>query len=251
MVTLERFHQPFGLISWLFYALACFWLALALSWRSLAWFDYAYPFWYQVLDIEEHIARYAPENVEKPGFEQLPPEQHKRAFAQISQAVHSDGAGLEALVYPGPDGQPVGLLTRDEVLHLKDVAALFRTGAWITVLALLLWVPLARAVNRSARPPLSHRLLAAGTPAVIAGAWVLVSGPKAVFYTLHDWLFPPEHPWFFYWEESLMSTLMKAPFLFGGIAVMILGGTLALTPLFYHLGLAIPAGRRAEGSRAD
>lgn len=246
----QHFHQPLSLLSWLLYALACFWLALALSWRGLAWFDYGYPFWYQVLDIREHIARYAPENEEKPGFEQLPPEQHKRAFAQISRAVHSGGTGLGELAYRGPDGKPVALLTRDEILHLEDVAALLHLGAWISVFMLLFWLPLALAVKRYSRPPPGYRLLGAGVPAAIVGAWVLVSGPRAVFYTLHDWLFPPENPWFFYWEESLMSTLMKAPYLFGGIAVMILAGTLALTPLFYYLGLAIPAGRGAEDNRA-
>jgi len=35
----------------------------------------------------------------------------------------------------------------------------------------------------------------------------------------------------------LMSTLMKAPVLFGGIAVVLVGGTLVLTPLFYRGGL--------------
>jgi hypothetical protein len=39
-------------------------------------------------------------------------------------------------------------------------------------------------------------------------------------------VFPPGHAWFFYYEDSLMTTLMQAPHLFGFIAVAI--GVLAL-----------------------
>ncbi len=75
------------------------------------------------------------------------------------------------------------------------------------------------------------------TPLLAMVVWLLISGPEAVFYQFHIWLFPADHEWFFYWQDSLMSTLMKAPVLFGGIAVVLVGGTLVLTPLFYRGGL--------------
>ena len=67
-----------------------------------------------------------------------------------------------------------------------------------------------------------------------------------MFYQFHIWLFPADHEWFFYWQDSLMSTLMKAPVLFGGIAVVLVGGTLVLTPLFYRGGLRL-IGRLRRG----
>jgi hypothetical protein len=66
---------------------------------------------------------------------------------------------------------------------------------------------------------------------------LLIAGPTQVFYQFHLWIFPADHQWFFYWQDSLMSTLMKAPVLFGGIAAVIALGALLLTPVLYWLGL--------------
>jgi hypothetical protein len=52
----------------------------------------------------------------------------------------------------------------------------------------------------------------------VIGVILAVIGPKAVFTQLHIWVFPAEHKWFFYYQDSLMSTMMHAPILFGGIA---------------------------------
>jgi hypothetical protein len=38
---------------------------------------------------------------------------------------------------------------------------------------------------------------------------------------MHIFVFPDNHQWFFYYQDSLMSTLMKAPDLFAGIAIQI------------------------------
>lgn len=64
---------------------------------------------------------------------------------------------------------------------------------------------------------------------MLALAIFALVGAKQVFYALHVWLFPSENQWFFYWELSLMSAMMKAPYLFGGIAVVLAttGGLLA------------------------
>jgi hypothetical protein len=64
--------------------------------------------------------------------------------------------------------------------------------------------------------------------AVIA---VLLIGPKTVFYTLHTWVFPAGHAWFFYYQDSLMTTLMQAPNLFAGIAAEVLLLTVTLFAL--------------------
>lgn len=223
-------------LAWFGYGLTCLWLGLAVAWWLCARFDYAYPLWYDVLAIDQHIERYGPQNPEKPGFAQLPREQHLRAFTQISKSVHSDGRGLETITYRGPGGNPVNLLNTDEINHLRDVSRLMNSAALVSALLALLWLPLAMLLRRTGVPSWRARALTVSTAVLTIGGLLTVLGPGKVFYILHEWLFPPEHPWFFYWQESLMSTLMKAPVLFGGIAVLIAALALPLIPTLYWLG---------------
>jgi len=65
---------------------------------------------------------------------------------------------------------------------------------------------------------------------VLAGGLALASfdvGEGGLFAWLHEQVFPPGHQWFFYYQESLMTTLMKAPHLFGPVALALAGVTLA------------------------
>jgi len=237
-------------LSWLLYALICIWLGLFLSWWLSACFDYGYPFWYEVLDIKAHINEYAPQNPEKPGFAQLPPEYHHRAFAQISRAVHNDGTGLAQIHYLGPAGGQIRLLNRDEINHLRDVARLLDGGVLVSVAMALLWLPVAWLSRRLGTPSGRVRILTCVALALVVLIPLGFAGPEAVFNTLHEWIFPPEHPWFFYWQESLMSTLMKAPVLFGGLAVQIALPGLLLSPVLHGAGYRAAQGlRQAWGAR--
>ena len=211
---------------WFVCAILSVWLALAAAWWISARLDYGYPLWYRLLAIDEHIARYAPYHPVKRDFARLDAAAHQQAFAGIVAAVHGDTGQLARLHYHPPGGAPVRLLDDTEIRHLEDVARLLRVAGWVSMAALLPWLVFMGLYSRVA-PPSRRRRLGVSLGALALVALVLVAaGPKAVFYQLHVWLFPPENPWFFYWEESLMSTLMKAPYLFGGIAVQI--GVLAL-----------------------
>jgi hypothetical protein len=57
-----------------------------------------------------------------------------------------------------------------------------------------------------------------------------------VFYAAHRWIFPDDHQWFFFYQESLMSTMMQAPdlFLYIGISMAILA---LLAFILLHSGL--------------
>lgn len=240
MIIRNSIHHPAGgLFFWFCYAFVCAWLALAITWWFFAQQNYAYDHWYQQLAIEEHLQRYASQNVRRPGFQQLPPEQHKAAFAQISRAVHSRGEGLEDIRYTLPSGLSLPLLVEEEVVHLQDVADLFVIGLRLSVLMLLVWPILAWLLLRVEVPAWRWRVMSAAAPLLLVVVWLLIAGPTQVFYTLHEWLFPPENPWFFYWEESLMSALMKAPVLFGAIAIVLTLGMLLLTPFFYLVGIVV------------
>ena len=61
------------------------------------------------------------------------------------------------------------------------------------------------------------------------------------FYALHEWIFPDNHQWFFYYQESLMTVLMKAPDLFGAISVLIALLAIPIYLLLNRLVLMIPA----------
>lgn len=198
------------------------WTSFFLSWASLRMVDFAYPAFYRVLHIDEHIATYGPQNEFKHGFETTSRQQRIALFGEIVDAVQSSGSGLEDIRYTDAQGRSSSLLRQPEVVHLQSVARL------IDRLTLVSWIMLAGLVLSLAaihvaqlRPPRAARIAAWSVAVVVLGAiFVLVYGPEDVFNILHTWVFPADEQWFFYYQESLMTTLMKAPDLFGAIAVL-------------------------------
>jgi hypothetical protein len=220
-------------------ALAALWL----SWRALASVDFLYPVFYEALDIQAHILQFGPQNRYKPGFETTARDEHVRLFGAIVDAIHDSGRGLAELEYRDALGRPIDRLLREpEVTHLEDVARLVDRLApvgWLAVAWTALHLVLLRRLGWAVPSP--ARLLGASLLAVIgAVALVLLIGPRRVFYWLHDLVFPPENPWFFYYQDSLMTTMMKAPYLFGAIAVALL-----LLGLAIYTGLLWLASRLA------
>ena len=217
--------------------------SLGLGWFSQALNGYAYGFWYDKLAIGEHIDRFAPQNRYIRGFEQTSEQERLDAFAAIARAVHEQGKGLEDIRFSTAQGER-RLLRKPEVQHLQDVAALIDVltlaTTVATVLALLGFTVL---TNRRIYPAWRVQggwLLGV---AVFSAAVLLLIGPKQVFYQLHVWIFPEGHQWFFYYQDSLMSTLMKAPDLFGGIALAI--AAVGITIYALWLGVIVWLQRRA------
>lgn len=240
MVHRRRARPLAALPLWFGYALCVVVLALGLAWGLCAQADYGYPFWYRVLHIEQHIDLYGPQNRhQRPDLARLTPARHQALFHRIRVAVHNGGEGLEEITYPDRHGDPVVLLRGPEVQHLRDVADLIDAGRWLLVAVAVLWLPLALALARTRLPSWRARAISATVPLLGLCLWLLVAGPTAVFYQFHIWLFPAGHEWFFYWQDSLMSTLMKAPALFGGIAVLLVAGAAVLMPLLYFGGLRL------------
>lgn len=225
-------------LHWALLLLALAVSALFATWHALAAVDFGYPVWYEVLDIDRTIETSGPRNSTRPDFQGTDRAERERLFGAIVDAVHDDGRGLDALTYHDPSGQPIGpLLTRPEIVHLEDVAhlvATFTRAGWVATGVLL--VLAIAAVPRRAPPPSGRRI--AAVTALLLGvvtAGVLLAGPVRVFYGLHEILFPPEHEWFFYYDESLMSMLMQAPNLFGPIAVAWIIASLVVGALFWLL----------------
>lgn len=198
--------------------------ALWLAWLLLAKVDFLYPAGYRLLDIPATLAAYVPHNRHgRQDFTRTDAAEHARLFAAMAHAVRHGGEGLEALRYRDPQGRELGrLLTRDEVTHLRDVAHLVEAGEHAGLLALAGWALLAvlLGLRHVPVPGLGRLLLGSLAVLVVCAGALFALGPVEVFYAWHRWIFPPEHPWFFYYQDSLMSSLMQAPNLFGFIGVL-------------------------------
>ena len=198
--------------------------AFMTSWTLHRYVDYGYSFWYDQLSIEEHIDKYGPRNRYIKGFQTLDRDEHIVLFSGIVDAVHKQGQGLGELSFTDTLGREKRLLREPEIVHLQDVAHLVDVlsiagGVALLVSALGVWFLQRRRIAVQWK---SQGILFASLLGLI-GLIVLIVGPKDVFYQLHVWIFPDDHQWFFYYQDSLMSTMMKAPDLFGGIGATLVG----------------------------
>ena len=196
--------------------------ALWLAWLLLSPANFGYGLAYQTLDIDQHIQKYAPMNPVKTGFETTSASDHRHLFKAIVVAINHQGNGLADIQYSLPAGEQQTLLTNAEVVHLQDVANLVTAGKQVALVMLLVLV-----LGLSAHywqtwllPSGKQQLVHVGLVAAVPVGLMLVAGPLRFFYWLHVKIFPEDHQWFFYYQESLMATLMKAPDLFGFIAVI-------------------------------
>lgn len=219
-------------------------VALSLSWLLLAQFNFSYGIWHDHAGIGAAIDRYAPKNHFRQGFELTSREQRFELFAGINRSIHQGGRGLDELVYQVPGHPQQTLLREPEIVHLTDVANLISVSRVIAAVIALVWLGLWIYYWRSRRPVPSLRRQLLGTLAfvLVLALGVLIAGPKEVFYALHTLLFPKEHQWFFYYEESLMSTMMLAPDLFGWIAV-----EWALLAMIFFVAVQVGAAKLVAG----
>jgi len=225
-------------VLWATLLLAALPASLLAGWKILAAADFLYPLWYQVIGIDDTIAEYGPKNHYREHFELTTREERSRLFAAIVAAIHDGARGLENLSYHDARGEVLGRLLRaPEITHLRDVARLidwlFRLGLGAVLVWLLALVWLWR--MHLPPPPLGRYLAGIGLGAAALALGVVAFGAKRVFYTAHTLIFPPGHQWFFYYEESLMTMLMKAPDLFAAIAAE----WLLLSALCYWLGIRL------------
>ncbi|MEO6698646.1 MAG: DUF1461 domain-containing protein [Paraperlucidibaca sp.] len=216
-------------------------LAMGMSWWLHAELNYGYALWYDWLDLRAQIAEFGPQNRYILGFDTITPEDQQAAFNAIVQAVHAGGAGLSEIHFTDVNGVSKALLREPEVVHLHDVAVLmqhlYEALVWIAAsTALGLWLMRHRINEIRWRWQGGLLLLVL----MLITIMLFAAGFEAVFYQLHRWIFPVGHQWFFYYEDSLMSTMMKAPDLFAGI-----GASLAIVGLAFF-GLMITLLKRSD-----
>ncbi|MGS2718323.1 lipoprotein intramolecular transacylase Lit [Eionea flava] len=206
-------------------------LSLLFVWLVLAQHSFLYAQWYQLLNIDQTIEEYAPQNrFGRHNFTLTDDDERERLFAEIVVAIHQEGNGLSSIEYRLPDNTTTPLLTNNEILHLQDVASLIAVltivmkGVAIVFMASSFFL---RQKN-SVIAPLYKHWQYAGFLLLLLVTASMIFGVKNIFYWLHTLIFPKEHPWFFYYQDSLMSTLMQAPVIFLPIMLVLLSGTFLL-----------------------
>ncbi len=204
-------------------SLALFCISFYAAWQLSASSNFFYSFWYELLGISETIESYGPKNKYKLGFEQTQKTEQVKLFSGIVHAIQRNGEGLNQLSYKNKE-KNVTLLTNAEIIHLQDVANLVATFKTVAIFSLVLIVIVLTFMRITKTPiaKIKKQLLGGIVFIVLLILLLLIIGPKEVFYLGHELIFPNNHQWFFYYEESLMSTMMKAPALFGPIACQLL-----------------------------
>jgi Protein of unknown function (DUF1461) len=225
-------------LPWLTFFFLAFIGSLFSAWLLLAQANFLYSLNYELIDIEQTIAQYAPLNKNRNNFSLTTNEEHARLFGNIVDGILDGGNGLASIQYRASNHTVIDtLLTNAEIIHLNDVAKLITiidmvgyASLTATLFVLLLLI------HKKIAAPSFARIHFFGV-ALLIGAilLVLLIGPKNVFYAVHVWIFPADHQWFFYYEDSLMTTIMKAPDLFALIAIELI----ALALLIYMLLLFV------------
>jgi hypothetical protein len=210
-----------------FWLICCFSLCLftlGISWKINTVFNFGYQQIYPVLAIDDNIDKFAPLNrFGKKDFADTTLQQRIALFADIVTSINHSGIGLADITYQNKKGEERTLLTNAEILHLNDVSKLVDNLAeiWLINNILLLFFLFYFNISKAKNLTRAKRWLTFTIISFLSLGFSLL-GFTRIFYYLHTIVFPENHQWFFYYEDSLMSTLMKAPDLFAIIAVLIL-----------------------------
>jgi len=220
-------NKAFRILTSFLYGLSGLVVAFFIAWIIMFKVDFLYPSFYDLLSIDETISEFAPQNYYKQGFELTSKSQHISIFSEIVTAIHNDGDGLKEIsfTYSNTLNQKItsAFLHQAEVIHLKDVAHLLNILMKLALVFTLFWCVLSFAFlyQKKSLPSFKSQIksifLCIGMTLLV----VLMVGPKKLFYWLHTVIFPAENQWFFYYQDSLMTTMMKAPILFAPISIIL------------------------------
>lgn len=231
-------------VIWCVFALILLTFSLGISWQISKTTNFLYSFWYQTLHIDEVIKKNVPKNTH--GKRDFPVDDfqlHEKMFAEIVDAIHQQGNQqsntLSKISYFNHQSISKALLTKSEVVHLQDVANLLSSVEklwWVNLLMLMGMIffycrkEQAISVNSIREMPTGkQKIISLLSFIILLVAILSIWGFTEVFYYLHTVVFPENHQWFFYYRDSLMATLMKAPDIFSAIAAQLLLVALFLT----------------------
>jgi hypothetical protein len=153
-----------------------------------------------------------------------------RVFNDIAREINTGGGGLGSISYtPEGAGAATPFLVEAERDHLQDVANLVSSlkpiGAVIASLLIAFygfcWYYKVSRYQYFWRPSgIFVSLFQISAVAVLCVAITFALGPQQTFYLLHEWAFSDKAQWYFYFEDSLMTTLMPE-IVFANIAALL------------------------------
>ena len=209
---------------------------LYVSWQVLSQANFLYDQIYEHNNLEAHVNEFAPLNRnDKESFALTSKTERVQVFNDIAREINTGGGGLGSITYT-PEGADAAkpFLVEAERDHLQDVANLVSSlkpiGAFIASLLIAFygfcWYYKVSRYQYFWRPSgvfVSLFQIAAVVALCVAITFAL--GPQQTFYLLHEWAFSDKAQWYFFFEDSLMTTLMPE-IVFANIAVLI--GTLTI-----------------------
>ena len=207
-------------------------VCLMFSWRTLSETNFLFTQLYEYNGIDEQITKYGPQNRNRIGFETTTKAERVIIFERIVEAVNNSGIGLEEIVYRAPSGEIIDtFLTQPEIDHLNDVArlvgylnkTLLYLTAFLFFVVMFCWTCKVKKNINIWRPyTVGKSFVGMLALLLLCLSIVSVIGPQRVFYSLHEWVFLGMAPWHFYFQDSLMTTMLTEP-LFGSISILLVG----------------------------
>jgi len=204
---------------------------LYVSWQTLSQANFLYDQIYEHNNLEAHVNEFAPLNRNgKESFALTTKAERVRVFNDIAREINNGGGGLGSISYtPEGAGESTKFLVEAERDHLQDVANLVSSlkpiGAAIASLLIAFyafcWYYKVSRYQYFWRPSgLFVSILQIAAVAAVCVAITFALGPQQTFYLLHEWAFSGKAQWYFYFEDSLMTTLMPE-IVFANIAALI------------------------------
>lgn len=214
-------------------------ISINISWKISSHYDFYYQQLYQPLSISSHIQKYSVRNrnYSLRNFVNTNLKDHYRIFHEIVTAINSSGGGLRNISFYSPlFDRDILFLTSPEIIHLKDVSKLvdrFNLLTWGCVLLSIIGLIFLK-IYKFKFFNIKEIMISFSLLSLLFSFAIFSVGPLEIFYYLHE-VFFSKNQWFFYYEESLMTTLMKAPQIFGYIS----GALLLLSFVIFYIFIRI------------
>lgn len=214
------------------------WVSLFTAWQGWAAADFGFSWLYDVARIDATVNEFGPQNRFKNDFAQTTREERLRLFSVIAREINSGAQGLPEIQYHRPDGTVIDTFLRTpEVVHLRDVARVIdvsRAVSYGALVVMLIGLGLAWWFS-TGFPSAAWLWLTTVLLCAVGAVGISWYGVEKLFYQWHTLVFPGGHQWFFYYQDSLMTTLMRAPVIFGYIAVLLLVTTLLVFAMLLRI----------------
>jgi lipoprotein signal peptidase len=204
---------------------------LYMSWQILSQANFLYDQIYDHNDLENHINEYAALNRNgKESFALTDKAERVQIFNDIAREINTGGEGLATISFVSTgEATRTPFLIPEERDHLQDVANLVTSlkplgallaSALIAFYGFCWYYKVSRYMYLWRPSGIFVSLFQIAAIAALCVAITFALGPQQTFYLLHDWAFSDKAQWYFYFEDSLMTTLMPEV-VFGNIAALI------------------------------